>query len=66
MSVSSKKAARHPGARAVLSNYCPTIPGGALAACGSPYASMLRFFAQFFVESEAKLNVLRMHVYTPE
>ena len=30
------------------------------------YLSMLRFFGQFFVKSEAKLDVLRMHIQPRE
>jgi hypothetical protein len=51
-----------PGETLVLVKHCPTILGGAFAACGSPYSSILRLLGHFFVESQTKLNVLRLHV----
>jgi hypothetical protein len=49
-----------PGETLVLVRHRPTLLGGAFAACGSPYSSMLRLLGQFFVESRPKLNVLRL------
>ena len=48
-------AARHPG-ETVCSITTALTPVRAFAACGSPYLSMLRFFGQFFVKSEAQIS----------
>ena len=48
-------AARHPG-ETMCSITTALTPVRAFAACGSPYLSMLRFFGQFFVKSEAQIS----------